>query len=87
MTIDQDREHHSKRRHKTVTKANKQAKIAKQYGMQVDSVFKYAKKHAMACGDPECFQCGNPRKFFNEETLQERSHKQTALEWEVDDGE
>ena len=32
----------------------------------------FHKKSAMACGDPNCVMCGNPRKFFGEKTIQEK---------------
>lgn len=37
-----------------------------------------AKRSAFNCGNPNCVMCGNPRKFFGEETLQETSFKQTS---------
>lgn len=31
------------------------------------------------CGNSNCVMCGNPRKFFNEKTIQERSFEQNKL--------
>ena len=68
----------SRRRHKTDVAIARQVKIAKQHGMQFsDKVIKqphrHAKKHAMDCGNPECFLCGNPRKTHKDKlTTQER---------------
>ena len=44
----------------------------------------FVKRHSTNCGDPGCHMCGNPRKFFKEETMQERSHKQDKF-WDADD--
>jgi hypothetical protein len=38
-----------------------------------------AKRHAMDCGNPECFLCGNPRKTMKELTMQEKSFYQGKL--------
>lgn len=76
MSDELQREHHSARRHKTEVKSQRQAKIAKSAGFDVKSPHLYAKKHAMNCGNPKCVMCGNPRKMFGEETIQERRNKQ-----------
>lgn len=68
----------SQRRHKTDVAIARQVKIAKQHGMQFsDKVIKqphrHAKHHAMDCGNPECFLCGNPRKTHKDRlTAQEK---------------
>ena len=33
---------------------------------------KFAKHHAMNCGNPKCVMCANPRKTFKELTQQEK---------------
>jgi ribosomal protein L44E len=33
---------------------------------------KFHKKNALTCGNSNCYMCGNPRKFFNEKTIQEK---------------
>lgn len=59
---DQDTKNkNSKRRHDDETKVKKQAKIAKEHGAPVKEAHRLHKKHAMDCGNPECFLCGNPR--------------------------
>ncbi|MEY3187116.1 MAG: hypothetical protein RL675_942 [Bacteroidota bacterium] len=71
----------SKRRLKDDNAVRKQVKIAKAHGLTQDDLLKlephkYAKHHAMNCGQPGCMLCGNPRKIFNERTIQERKFMQ-----------
>lgn len=68
---------HSKRIHQKENHVKKQIKIAKCHGFLVDEPHKLAKHHAMNCGDPKCHTCGNPRKFYNEKTITEKSFEQT----------
>jgi hypothetical protein len=42
----------------------------------VDSPHRYHKTSGVTCGDSHCAMCGNPRKFFNEPTVQEKRHMQ-----------
>lgn len=35
----------------------------------------------LSCGNSNCVMCGNPRKFWKDETIQEKSFKQDRL-WE-----
>ena len=63
---------HSKRIQKTQNQIKKQTKIAKSHGVPVDEPHKFAKHHAMDCGNPECTMCGNPRKIWKEKTIQEK---------------
>jgi hypothetical protein len=62
MSTEQDKFNHSKRLLKDENAIKKQTKIAKAAGMKVDEPHKFAKHHAMDCGNPECYICGNPRK-------------------------
>lgn len=39
-----------------------------------------ARRKANHMKDCSCFMCGNPRKFFNETTVQEKKHKHTLQE-------
>ena len=50
----------------------KQAKIAKDFGLDIKEPHKFAKHHAMNCGNPRCVMCANPRKTFKELTHQEK---------------
>lgn len=72
MSTEQDRFKNSKRRLRDESAVKKQTKIAKTYGVPVTEPHKFAKHHAMDCGNPGCMLCGNPRKTFNELTAQEK---------------
>lgn len=62
----------------TFFKAKKQAIIAKSKGFIVTSIHRYAKHHAMDCGNPHCGICGNPRRINKELTMQERKAQEDA---------
>jgi len=64
----------SKRRHKTKAAALRQYHLAKDLGMNPDitEVHRYAKHHALNCGNPKCIMCSNPRKLFKEKSIQEK---------------
>jgi len=72
MSTEEDKFKHSKRLLKDDNAIKKQTKIAKSHGMPVDEPHKFAKHHAMDCGNPECVMCGNPRKVWKEKTIQEK---------------
>lgn len=82
MSKEEDKVKHSKRIHAEETAIKKQTKIAKSHGMDVKEPHKFAKHHALDCGQPGCSLCGNPRKTFNEETIQEKRAKQMKVELE-----
>lgn len=77
MSKEEDKIKHSKRLHKEKSAVAKQVKIAKSHGLDVKEAHKFAKHHAMDCGNPECALCGNPRYTHNETTKQEQSFIQT----------
>jgi hypothetical protein len=65
----------SKRRHKTDVMIARQVKIAKAHGSTSDvkQPHRLAKRHAMDCGNPGCYLCGNPRKTHKDKlTAQEK---------------
>jgi len=62
----------SQRLHDDKIHAQRQLKIAKAYGFNVDNPHRFEKTHATTCGDSNCAMCGNPRKFFKEVTQQEK---------------
>ena len=66
----------SKRRLNDDNAIAKQVKIAKSAGSDISQPHKFAKHHAMDCGNPKCMLCGNPRKFWKELTLQEKRQHQ-----------
>jgi len=78
MSTEEDKIKHSKRLLKDENAIKKQVKIAKAAGMTVKEPHRLVKHHAMDCGNPECFICGNPRKTHKDSlTIQEKSFKQT----------
>lgn len=69
----------SRRRQKDENAIKKQLKIAKQHRIadyksrSEKQPHRLAKHHAMDCGNPECFLCGNPRKTHKDKlTAQEK---------------
>jgi hypothetical protein len=82
MSTERDKIKHSKRIHANETAVKKQVKIAKSHGIEVKEPHKLAKHHALDCGNPGCTMCGNPRKVWKEETIQEKRFKQIEVELE-----
>jgi hypothetical protein len=87
MSDEKDKLRHSERLHQKETKIKRQLQLAKNYGYhKLSSVMskmpfmlqphRHHKTKIFNCGDPKCYMCGNPRKFFGEETMQEKKHKQ-----------
>jgi hypothetical protein len=82
MSTEEHKLKHSKRIHSRETAIKKQVEIAKSHGIEIKEPHKYAKHHALDCGRPGCMMCGNPRKIWKEETIQEKRFKQTEVELE-----
>lgn len=82
MSNQQDKLKNSSRRHNDETATKRQVKIAKQHGMGFyDKVIKephrLSKHHAMDCGNPKCYLCGNPRRTHKDGlTIQEKKFLQ-----------
>lgn len=72
----------TERLHENKVHIKRQVKIAKAYGIDVDTPHKLSKHHATNCGQPQCLMCGNPRKIWGEETIQEKRFKQAELEFD-----
>ena len=75
MSTEEDKFAHSKRMLKDMNAINKQLKIAKQSGHDkyLREPHRMAKHHAMDCGNPGCFLCGNPRRTHKDKlTAQEK---------------
>ena len=72
MSTEEDKFKKSKRLLKDENAIKKQTKIAKAHGFPTGPEHRLAKVHATTCGDSNCVICGNPRKFFNEPTQQEK---------------
>ena len=67
----------SRRRHKNDMAIARQVKIAKSKGTfnqaNIKQPHRLAKHHAMDCGNPKCYLCGNPRKTHKDKlTAQEK---------------
>lgn len=81
MSHEDDKYRHSTRMHREEAAIRKQQKIALQHGLDRRQVelesHRFAKHHAMDCGNPECHMCGNVRKVTGDRTVQEKSFMQT----------
>jgi hypothetical protein len=85
MSTEQDKIKHSSRLHQEEVHIKKQVKIAKAAGIHVDEPHKFAKHHAMDCGNPKCPVCSNPRKLYKELSIQEKRFFQPGLQEEGND--
>ena len=83
MSNEEDKFKHSKRLLKDENAVKRQTKIAETYGVEVKDPHKFAKHHALNCGNPKCVMCMNPRKSFHEKTIQEQSFDQPKLQNEI----
>ena len=79
MSTEEDKFKRSARLHKDEAVIKRQVKIAQSHGIKVDVPHKFAKHHATNCGQPNCVMCGNPRKTFKEETIQEKRFNQMKV--------
>jgi hypothetical protein len=82
MSNQDHKDKRSERLHKEEVAIKKQQKIALQHGVDRKEVetesHRFAKHHAMDCGNPDCAMCGNPRHVHKKsETKQEKSFEQT----------
>lgn len=85
MSKEQDKFKKSKRILKDENAVKKQVKIAKSKGTfnqtNIEQPHRLAKRHAMDCGNPHCFLCGNPRKTHKDKlTVQEKKMFQDTEE-------
>jgi len=76
MSNEKDKFDHSKKIHADETAMKRKLGIAKAYGIGVKAPHKCEKTSPLTCGNSNCFMCGNPRKFFNEKTIQEKRFEQ-----------
>jgi len=74
----------SKRRHKTDVAISRQVKIARSHSTfnqaNIRQSHRLAKHHAMDCGNPGCFLCGNPRKTHKDRLTQQEKRLFQDLE-------
>jgi len=78
MSNEQDKFKHSRRLQKDKNAVAKQLKMAISSGITkyVEQPHRLEKHHAMDCGNPNCYMCGNPRYTMNEKTIQEQRFEQ-----------
>lgn len=79
MSNEQSKLKNSTRRYRDEVAVKKQTRIAKQHtttgyeSKTLKEPHRFNKHHAMDCGNPECFLCGNPRKTHKDKlTPQEK---------------
>lgn len=84
MSDDLTKEKRSKRLFNDKTKSLRQKKILKAYNLDkpFESANYFNKRHALNCGNPNCVMCGNPRKMFNERTIQEYKFEELHKSYE-----
>lgn len=75
MSTEQDKIKKNKRIQKDENAIKKQTKIAKTFGVPVKEPHKFAKHHALDCGNPECLLCSR-EKVFGEPSIQEKRFDQ-----------
>jgi hypothetical protein len=84
-----DKEKRQKRIQQKIRHISKQLKLRKRSSFTKDKVVdqphRLQKKTAYSCGNSNCVMCGNPRKFFGDLTMQEKSFKQTEAWYENTD--
>jgi hypothetical protein len=78
MSDQSEKSKNATRRHRDEVAVQRQVRIAKQHGIEVSEPHRYAKHHALNCGNSGCYLCGNPRKIFNELTYQEKRIQQNV---------
>lgn len=76
MDHEKEKLKNSKRRHRDEVAVKRQVRIAKEHhltepGKFLENAHKYHKKHAMDCGNPQCYLCGNPRKTHKDKLTQQ----------------
>lgn len=78
MSHEADKVKNSARRFADENAVKKQVRIAKKHGLTeqdkaVKEPHRLVKHHAMDCGNPDCYLCGNPRKTHKDKlTAQEK---------------
>ena len=73
-----DKEKHSERIHQKETKLEKKIRLAKEFHHEhaLKNPHKYHKASLFNCGNANCVMCMNPRKAFDEKTIQEKRFEQ-----------
>lgn len=81
MSEQSQREKHSERLHQKETKLERKIRLAKEYNHThaLKNPHRYHKTSLFNCGNANCLMCMNPRKAFDEKTMQERRFEQKEL--------
>ena len=83
MSDPDTKEKRSKRLHHTQSQIKKRLRIRKDLHTSTAEIERHPHKLytniGLSCGNSNCVMCGNPRKFWKDETIQEKSFKQDAL--------
>jgi NADH:ubiquinone oxidoreductase subunit E len=78
----------SRRRYKTDVAIARQVKIAKSHGMlnkkSMQEKHRLAKHHAMDCGNPKCYLCGNPRVTHKDKLTAQEKRMYQNLDTQTD---
>ena len=86
MSNDQAKFINSRRRHKNDVAVARQVKIAKQHHINgyksrdEKEPHRMAERHAMDCGNTQCYLCGNPRKTHKDKLTQQEKRLFQDLE-------
>jgi hypothetical protein len=75
MSTEQDKIKKNKRIQKDENAVKKQTKIAKTFGVPVTEPHKFAKHHALDCGNPKCLLCSG-EKVLGIKSIKERRSEQ-----------
>lgn len=89
MSDPETRERHSRRLHDEETHIKKRYRLLKEkssfLGRKVErQPHRLSKVSGMNCGNPHCVMCMNPRRAWKDDTIQEKSFKQTQAWDQVD---
>lgn len=81
MSHESNKQKHGERVQQKEKKLKRKMKIAKEYGLDhvVEKPHKYHKSSVFSCGNPKCVMCMNPRRAFQELTMQERMFDQGCM--------
>jgi hypothetical protein len=85
MSNEETKFKHSRRIFSKQVAVKRQEKIAKSHGIVEKQPHRFFKHHALNCHTPQCIMCGNPRKIWKEDTIQEKRFKQIPIDMELDD--
>jgi hypothetical protein len=83
MSTPEDKDKHSRRLYDDEVHIERRKKLLKSRSANIPVLDKQPhrlnKCSGMNCGNSNCVMCGNPRNFFGDKTIQERSFDQLEL--------